>query len=255
MNKDRMNEIVSLIEREVKPALGCTEPVAVALASANAALILNEHIEKIEVEVSGNVLKNGMGVGIPGTGMIGLHIASALGAIGGDPKAELKVLETASAIDIETAKRYVEEKKITLINVDLEEKLYIKATVFGKTDKSSCTISGGHTNIVSKTKNDVDIFKKESDSNSQKKCSNKDCSINCKEYDCSENQTTITIEEIYTFATLVPKEMIYFLKEGADLNKAIAIEALEGDYGLNVGKMMKTNIASKPLQQFSQLVK
>ena len=88
----RESEIIELIRKEVKPALGCTEPIAVALAVAKAMEIIEEQTEcpsdwrysdgyHLKIEVSGNILKNGMGVGIPGTGMVGLHIASALGAV------------------------------------------------------------------------------------------------------------------------------------------------------------------------------
>ena len=101
---ERESEIIELLHKEVKPALGCTEPIAVALATAKAAEELRLHsmesknpsknasIEGIRVEVSGNILKNGMGVGIPGTDMIGLNIASALGYICGSWKGQLLML-------------------------------------------------------------------------------------------------------------------------------------------------------------------
>jgi len=80
---ERESEIIELLHKEVKPALGCTEPIAVALAAAKASEILDAPAAEVAVEVSGNILKNGMGVGIPGTDMIGLNIAAALGAICG----------------------------------------------------------------------------------------------------------------------------------------------------------------------------
>src|SRR3989339_1173485 len=82
MTRERELEIIELIKREVKPALGCTEPVAVSLAVAKAAEALREigvEPDRVEIAVSGNILKSGMGVGVPGTGMVGLHIAAALG--------------------------------------------------------------------------------------------------------------------------------------------------------------------------------
>ena len=98
MDKARQTEIIGLIHREVKPALGCTEPVAVALAAARAREILSSAVSRdedirVNVEVSGNILKNGMGVGIPGTGMIGLRIAAALGAVCGNAGYGLEVLK------------------------------------------------------------------------------------------------------------------------------------------------------------------
>ena len=106
---ERQAELIELIHKEVKPALGCTEPIAVALAVAKAVDIISENCShcgdcplwrqtadfRITVEVSGNILKNGMGVGIPGTGMVGLPIAAALGAVCGDPALGLEVLHGA----------------------------------------------------------------------------------------------------------------------------------------------------------------
>lgn len=85
-------KIIALINREVVPAIGCTEPIAVALCTARAAELLDTQPEKIEVRLSANILKNAMGVGIPGTGMIGLPIAVALGALVGRSEYRLEVL-------------------------------------------------------------------------------------------------------------------------------------------------------------------
>ena len=112
----RQEQIIALIHREVKPALGCTEPIAVALAVAKAAEILEADREydrkeadfRIRVAVSGNILKNGMGVGIPGTGMTGLHIAAALGAVCGRSSYGLEVLGGLDAAAVERAKLLVE---------------------------------------------------------------------------------------------------------------------------------------------------
>ena len=119
----RESEIIGLIRKEVKPALGCTEPIAVALAVAKAMEILEERCPacgevwrysesySIRVEVSGNILKNGMGVGIPGTGMVGLHIASALGAVCGKSSYGLEVLNDLDDKAISMAKKMVEGDK------------------------------------------------------------------------------------------------------------------------------------------------
>ena len=138
----RQAEIIGLIRKEVKPALGCTEPIAVALAAAKAVEILMEHCPscgngqwrktagfKVNVEVSGNILKNGMGVGIPGTGMIGLYIASALGAVCGRTEYGLEVLHDLCPESIARAKELVEKKKISVAIADTGHKLYVKATV------------------------------------------------------------------------------------------------------------------------------
>ena len=124
----RESEIIELIRREVKPALGCTEPIAVALAVAKAMETISdsEHdlnsdwrkdiglVRQIDVKVSGNILKNGMGVGIPGTGMVGLHIAAALGAVCGNSSYGLEVLHDLDKESISIAKRMVEEEKVCI---------------------------------------------------------------------------------------------------------------------------------------------
>ena len=88
----KFEKIIALIKHEVVPAMGCTEPAAVALAAAYAANQVEGEIEKIELFVSPSILKNGMGVGIPNTGLVGLDIAAALGAIVAEPEKELEIL-------------------------------------------------------------------------------------------------------------------------------------------------------------------
>ena len=133
----REAEIIELIRKEVKPALGCTEPIAVALAVAKAMEIIEEKYALaatwrmgrdygLRVEVSGNILKNGMGVGIPGTGMVGLHIAAALGAVCGRSEYGLEVLNDLDEASIAHAKELVEEKSVTIGLAETSLKLYVK---------------------------------------------------------------------------------------------------------------------------------
>ena len=140
---ERQAELIELIHKEVKPALGCTEPIAVALAVAKAVDIISENCShcgdcplwrqtadfRITVEVSGNILKNGMGVGIPGTGMVGLPIAAALGAVCGDPALGLEVLHGVSDSAVARAKELVSLKRVTISVSDIDRLLYVKATV------------------------------------------------------------------------------------------------------------------------------
>ena len=97
MNQERLNKIekplLHIVKHDVVPALGCTEPISLALASATAAKYLGKTPERIEAKVSPNLMKNGLGVAVPGTGMVGLPIAAAIGALGGDPEGKLEVLK------------------------------------------------------------------------------------------------------------------------------------------------------------------
>jgi L-cysteine desulfidase len=127
LNKSEREQIIALVQREVIPAIGCTEPVAVALCVAKAAETLGKQPEHITVLLSANILKNAMGVGIPGTGMIGLPIAIALGALIGKSSYQLEVLKDCSPEAVENGKQYIAEKRIAIsLKEHITEKLYIE---------------------------------------------------------------------------------------------------------------------------------
>ena len=229
----RYSEIIELIRKEVKPALGCTEPIAVALAVAKAVEILEKEkgltgrLDKdfrIEVQVSANILKNGMGVGIPGTGMVGLPIAAALGAVCGKSTYRLEVLKDLDAASIERAKELVAQKNIKISLADTTKKLYIKAIVEIENEgkKKSCSvIEDDHDNIVETWYNGelLSSSHKESESEEQK----------------STHDYKLSIKEIHEFAKNIPYEEISFILESRTLNQALAEEGLRGKYGLKVG--------------------
>ena len=110
LKKEERKAIIDLINREVVPAIGCTEPVAVALCVAKASETLGKEPESISLHLSANILKNAMGVGIPGTGMIGLPIAVALGALVGRSEYGLEVLRDVTSEDVQRGKRFIDEK-------------------------------------------------------------------------------------------------------------------------------------------------
>ena len=231
----RQAEIIELIRKEVKPALGCTEPIAVALAVAKAMEIIEDRCDytgsdwrmkegyTLDIEVSGNILKNGMGVGIPGTGMVGLHIASALGAVCGKSKYGLEVLSDLDQASIEQAKKMVEVEAVKIGLAETDLKLYVKASVLSDGHKASAVIAGDHDNIV-ETSFDEEVL-----TSSQKKADG----------EVKETKTTLdyklTVKEIYEFASTVAYEDIEFILESRTLNLALAHEGLKGTYGLKVG--------------------
>ena len=114
INTLEKEQIVSLIKKEVVPAIGCTEPIAVSLCVAKATEVLGTQPEKIKVYLSANVLKNAMGVGIPGTRMVGLPIAVALGALIGKSEYGLQVLKDLTPGDVELGKQYISEKRLEI---------------------------------------------------------------------------------------------------------------------------------------------
>ena len=188
----RESELIELLHKEVKPALGCTEPIAVALAAAKATEILKTASPtlseyELDVEVSGNILKNGMGVGIPGTGMVGLYIASALGAVCGKSEYGLEVLKDLTDKDVEAAKALVEACKVR-INVSENPKiLYVKVTIESCGHKAWAVIEDDHDRIVETgLDSSVSDFRKGGDGeNAPVKCT---------------LDYNLTVKEIYSFA-------------------------------------------------------
>lgn len=232
----REAEIIELIRKEVKPALGCTEPIAVALAVAKAMEIIEERCPQhstdwrtsedyiLRIEVSGNILKNGMGVGIPGTGMVGLHIAAALGAVCGKSEYGLEVLHDLDEKSIARAKELVETDAVTVGLAETDHKLYVKASVKNcEGHLASAVIEDDHDNIVETS------FDKSVLSSSHKSDDNTAC----------DQKTTLdyklTVKEIVEFASTVSYEDISFILESRTLNLALAEEGLKGSYGLRVG--------------------
>ena len=243
----RQRDILDLIHSEVKPALGCTEPIAVALAVAKATEIIRDNCPgecpdgwrraadfKIDVEVSANILKNGMGVGIPGTGMVGIPIAAALGAVCGDSALGLEVLKAPSSLDVERAKQLVEAKAVRVSVADTEHMLYVKATVSLKGAHASAelnpyayaVIEDDHDCIVETSFADKILMSSEAAAASTDK---------------GGNNLGLTVREILEFAAEMPFEEISFILEDRTLNLALAKEGLSGDYGLKVGKAIREN--------------
>lgn len=239
MTKERELEIIELIHKEVKPALGCTEPVAVALAVARSCEALREigaDVDKLDVEVSANILKNGMGVGIPGTGMIGLHIASALGATCGKSEYKLEVLKELGPESIAAAKKLVEDKRVKISLSNTTSKLYIEATAFSKGEKHRATtiIKDDHDAIISVVRDGAELMKSKAEPvNNQ---TSADAGTTLPHPEKSTLDYKLTVREILEFATTASFKNIEFILESVKLNQALSLEGLLGDYGLKVGK-------------------
>lgn len=237
MTIERQKEIIELIHKEVKPALGCTEPVAVALAVAKSCEVVRNaggEVANLDIEVSANILKNGMGVGIPGTGMIGLHIASALGATSGKSKYKLEVLKELNDELVDKAKKMVEEKRVKISLADTPLKLYIEASASNANGDLVATtiIENNHDSIVSVKLNGKLIEEKHEQ--------NGDEAISANNVHPLDEKNTLdyklTVKEILDFANVADFKSIEFILDSVKLNQALSLEGLLGDYGLKVGK-------------------
>ena len=227
---EERKEIIALMNREIIPAIGCTEPIAVALCVAKATETLGCRPERIEARLSANVLKNAMGVGIPGTGMTGLPIAMALGALIGKSEYELEVLKNADAAAVEEGKKMIEEKRIDVdLKYNITEKLYIEIEVFAGGASAMAIISGGHTRFVHVSRCGETLFSAESGA--------------------AENNATptaevkdpeLTLKRVWDFAMTAPLEELNFILEAKRLNMNAAYESLKGEYGHAIGKLFRS---------------
>ena len=236
MTRERELEIIELIKREVKPALGCTEPVAVSLAVAKAAEALREigvEPDRVEIAVSGNILKNGMGVGVPGTGMVGLHIAAALGVTCGVSGYRLEVLKDLNKTSIDNAKKMLEDKLVSVSIAETDRKLYISAECTSGTHSSIAIIEDNHDNITQVIRDNKVIYKSGSHGSENENANNENREI---------NDYKLTVKNIVKFSKSVPFEDIAFILDSVTLNRALSDEGLENNYGLKVGKTIKDNI-------------
>ncbi|MDL2255212.1 L-serine ammonia-lyase, iron-sulfur-dependent, subunit alpha [Parabacteroides sp. OttesenSCG-928-K15] len=226
MDAKTKQQIICLINREVVPAIGCTEPIAVALATARATEILGRTPEKIEVELSGNVLKNAMGVGIPGTGMVGLPIAIALGALVGKSVYGLEVLRDLTPEALKQGKEWVDAKMISINLKDVcADKLYIEVSCQASGEQSRVVIAGGHTAIVYEEKNGNILIDKRIASPE-------------KEQEEEEKDLPLTFALVYEFANTMPLDDIRFILKTAEVNKQAAEESMHNNFGHTVGRIV-----------------
>ena len=214
IDKKTRDSIISLIHQEVVPAIGCTEPMAVALCTAKATERLGCRPEKIETFLSANILKNAMGVGIPGTGMVGLPIAIALGALIGKSEYQLEVLKDLTPESLEAGKKYVSENRIAIsLKENMAEKLYIEVHCTAGDKTSTAIIAGSHTRFV----DDPNSLAAESQL-------------------VEDEEIALNLRLVYDFATTAPLDEIRFIMEARNYNMNAAREALKGNYGHNLGK-------------------
>lgn len=224
LSADKRKAIIDLVKREVVPAIGCTEPIAVSLCVARATELLGVQPERIDVRLSANILKNAMGVGIPGTGMIGLPIAIALGALVGRSEYGLEVLKDATPEAVEQGCKYIDEHAIAIdLKQGIDEKLYIEVEVFASEKRAVAIISGGHTNFVFLQQGDEVLL---------------DARVGQSAGEGSSDEE-LTLRTVYEFAVNSPLEEIEFIMESKRLNKAAAESAFVGDFGHSLGKTLR----------------
>lgn len=211
---------IQIIKKEISMALGCTEPAAVALTAAYAAHELEGRAVSLKIYVSEYILKNGMNVGIPGTGITGLDIAALLGAISAEPEKQLMVLSGISEEDKLAAGEMLKNKTVEINLAESEDKIYIRAEASDGVNSTEAVISGSHTNLASLSKNGTQMFFKEP---------GESAAVADFKYD-------MTVRDIVDFVSAVSGESLDFLEDVIEINSQISLDGLTHDYGLNVGK-------------------
>lgn len=231
--KQAWQQYLQIIQQVVKPALGCTEPIAAAYAAAVAARQLGCEPGRLEVAVSDNLYKNSMGVYVPGTGKIGLAIAAAAGAIGGNADAGLEVLAAIQPAQVERAQQLIDAGKVQVSRTAAPEFIFCRVTVYGTDDKgeehsAEVTLCGGHTRIVEQRRDGEVTFTADQ---SQGGATGSIC-----------DGVDISIAAIYEFATQVEFEQIRFILKASELNGKLSAEGMNNPYGLEIGRTMQQNI-------------
>lgn len=224
MNRSEINDILALMKQEIVPAIGCTEPVAVALAVAKAKEVLGEEVQKVELHLSQNILKNALGVGIPGTGMIGLPIAVALGVVIGKSTYQLEVLKDLTPEGLAEAKQFMADKAVNIrLKEDAPDKLYIEVKCVGKNNQSLAVICGSHSNITT-----VELNGETLQASAQKSTDKTE-----------EKAVELSFQKVYDFSQEVPLSDIDFIVEAARINSQAAEMSHQSEYGHTVGKSIE----------------
>ncbi|USD66132.1 L-serine ammonia-lyase, iron-sulfur-dependent, subunit alpha [Vibrio sp. SCSIO 43136] len=232
MRKHLWQSFIDVMNKDVVPALGCTEPVSVALASAIAVekLGIKDDASQVTIcaSVSPNLMKNGMGVGIPGTGMVGLPVAAAIGAIAGVPSAKLEVLKEINDHDVKIAKQMLDNDQVTVGVADVAHILYAKVTVLYQDQSVAVTIADSHTDVVSIEENGMTTFS----SQTQK---GQDLPPSTNPFE------GVYLQDIFDFAANAPIKDLQFIQQAKELNQALSQEGLSKDYGLQIGATFARN--------------
>jgi L-cysteine desulfidase len=221
-------EFIKAARKEVVPALGCTEPISLALAAAIARVRLGRVPERIVAAVSPNLMKNGMGVTVPGTGMVGMPIAAAVGALAGDAEAGLQVLHALTPDDVTAARRMLDEGRVSIGVAPVDNVLYSEARLEADGHWARVAIADAHTRVVRIEVDGELVFERETEANAQN--------------DNAYSLAGCRARDVFDFAMGVPLADIAFIAAAGELNTALSQTGMSGDYGLAIGATLQKNI-------------
>jgi L-cysteine desulfidase len=220
---ENYNQFVDILNSELKPAMGCTEPIAIAYCASIVKEVLGGLPTDVKIYVSGNIIKNVKSVKVPNTnGKVGIRVAAAIGLVAGDSRKELEVIANSKEEDVLKLESYMEQASITVYPVDNEHTLYIEIIGTLNDDVVKVIILDAHTNVYLVEKNNKVLYFND------KKVSNPVVTI---------NKSVLNIHDIIEFANIVDiKDIKDVLDRQIEYNLAIANEGINGNYGANIGK-------------------
>ncbi len=225
-----IENFLNILKEEIVPAQGCTEPIAIAYVSAKAVKVLGILPERVNIYVSGNMIKNVKSVIIPNSeGMVGIESAVSLGVTAGNSDDELMVISSLNKDEIKGAKKYLESNKINVIHDNTDVKLYVRVEVFYKNECSLVEIKHFHTNITRIEKNNKVLV--------EQICNDIDFKTT------HEDRSILSIKAIYDFAKKVDvKKVESVFDQVIKLNSSIAKAGLNEEYGVNIGSLIQKNM-------------
>lgn len=230
MNRELYNTYVHILEEELIPAMGCTEPIAIAYAASIARAALGMLPEHVEIHVSGNIIKNVKSVIVPHTGELhGIEAAVAAGLVAGDQQRELEVIADVTEEQIKQIKAYLEQTEITVAQAETERVFEIDLRAEKDGRRVQVKIVDGHTNVVLVRRNEEILYESSMLSEAPDEAVHK------------TDHSLLEVEKIVLFAEEVELEDVTeVLERQITYNTAIAEEGLRGKYGANIGNVLLT---------------